>query len=77
MNCADIRILNKPTAKRLRGLKMFVANLPGYPRIAEFPPSLYDGSDLYGKMPIISIGPKRRRPRRRPQRRSIGNVTVA
>lgn len=55
MNCADIKINNEHSGQ-LVGPKMVVANLPGFPTIPEFPPSIYDGSDLYENAPKITIG---------------------
>ena len=54
MNCADIRIRNTATITTLVGKKMTVANLPGFPQIPEFPPSTYDGSDIYSKAPTVT-----------------------
>lgn len=34
---------------------MVVANLPGNPTIPEFPPSTYDGSDLYSKASLLTV----------------------
>lgn len=55
MNCADIRIINRSRRQRLSSRLMTVANLPGYPQIPEFPPSTYDGSDLYNNAKIKTI----------------------
>ena len=60
MNCIDIAITanSQQQAKAyLEGPKMIVANLPGYPRIEEFPPAPIDGSSLYLAAPTIRISP--------------------
>lgn len=53
MNCADIKIANNEAIQYLQVPKMTVVNLPGYPTIPEYPPSSYDGSDIYLNAPII------------------------
>lgn len=59
MNCADIRILNPSTTalQVLEGQRMVVANLFGFPTIAEFFPPGRDGVDLYRSAPRIRIAP--------------------
>eukprot|EP00158_Paraphelidium_tribonemae_P001838 Partr_v1_DN24865_c0_g1_i1_m29887 putative endo-glucanase len=57
MNCADVRITNSASSSYLEGPKMIVANLPGYPTIAEWPPATDDGSSLYTNAAIIRISP--------------------
>ena len=57
-NCADISIVNnKFPASSLTGKQMTVANLAGYPVIAEWPPATVDGRELYDQSPVISISP--------------------
>jgi hypothetical protein len=50
MDCADVNInTNAPSnsPSPVSGNELFVANLPGFPTIPEFPrPDMYDGSDL-------------------------------
>lgn len=59
MDCADVNVItNSPgsTASKISGQQLFVANLPGYPTIPEFPrPDMYDGTDLILSRPAFSI----------------------
>ncbi len=56
MNCADIKIINNsPDHQFLTGKNYTVVNMPGYPTIPEFPPSTYDGSDLWDNAPIVTV----------------------
>ena len=54
MNCVDVRITGGGPGP-LTGKRMTVANLPGFPRIEEFPPSRDDGRQIYANAPTISI----------------------
>ncbi|KNE56991.1 hypothetical protein AMAG_02754 [Allomyces macrogynus ATCC 38327] len=56
MNCADITIENPAGGGgALAGPKLFVANLPGYPHIGEFPNAGQDdGRALIAQVPTIS-----------------------
>ncbi|KAJ3375292.1 hypothetical protein GGF31_004410 [Allomyces arbusculus] len=57
MNCADITIENPAGGGgALAGPKLFVANLPGYPQIGEFPNAGQDdGRALIAQVPTISV----------------------
>lgn len=54
MNCADIKITGGGRGS-LTGKRMAVANLPGYPQIAEWPPATNDGREVFEQAPTISI----------------------
>lgn len=59
MDCADVNVVtNSPpsSSSTITGQQLFVANLPGFPSIPEFPRSdMYDGSEYFVSRPTISI----------------------
>ena len=62
MDCADVNVITESRSDSpspVSGKELFVANLPGYPTVPEFPRSdMYDGSDLLLSQKITTISPR-------------------
>lgn len=59
MDCADVNVVTsspKSSPSTVTGQQLFVANLPGFPSIPEFPrPDMYDGSEYFVSRSAISV----------------------
>ena len=61
MDCADVNVVTNShsnSPESVSGFELFVANLPGFPTIPEFPrPEMYDGADLLLSHKPMTITP--------------------
>ncbi|KAJ9086803.1 hypothetical protein DSO57_1000427 [Entomophthora muscae] len=75
MNCVDIEITDGSDNGSIKGKKMVVGNLPGYPT---FPEGFADnyGEEMFESQPIITVAPKGSPSKPRPTQRPKPTPTV-